>query len=247
MYQAEPLVGVLHDIGLVNEGHSYITFWSDNFAPLEKQWLYQGFLTPSKATASSYPRWFAEHIDNTSGLCGLTGGDAGQSYDAVRLFAYGVQHLLKLGKDINAPGALMKAFKAVQFPSVVSSPYVSISEDGELDVPYYLYNYIHHFRFSNASSDCPPGKACTSEERSLRKGWKVVGQMVNGTLQLEGPVRGCECNGFSDSDGRGASCQLWSSDVGTTWCYVDPTCSDSNIRWTWGGAALQYPFLWVRK
>lgn len=208
------------------------------FKPRLKPWLFQGFLTPSLTYKKSYDRWFRAQISNTSTI----ENQAGQSYDAVNLFAHGIHHLIKAGKDFSAPGALMNAYKAVQFPSVLSVSPISILPNGEIDAPYFLYN----FRRYNASTNCPPGEVC-SDEVILHEGWDVVGQLAAGaqppygyvTLKLEGPVRGCECVGLSDSSQdenltstRGMQCQVWSvNDYAQPWCYVNYTCSDPTISW----------------
>lgn len=160
----------------------------------------------------------------------------------------------------------MGAMKAETSPSIVSLPHVKLLDDGDLDVPYYLYN----FRRYQSSSNCPPGGTCNDCEEDgdrdclLYSGWYAVGELVDdadrrtGTsdgrtariLRLAGPIKGCECSGVSDSKGRGSSCKVWSKeDRGLAWCYVAHDCSDPTIQ---REMAVQnplterwYPSLWV--
>lgn len=100
-------------------------------------------------------------------------------------------------KEVNAqsdgvysPGPLVHAMKTVKFPSIQYTSGIKIAADGELDVPYYLYN----FRKYQSSSNCPPGETCNECESEggtdcqLYEGWQMVGMLVNGTtLEMKGP------------------------------------------------------------
>lgn len=97
-------------------------------------------------------------------------------------------------KEVNArsegtytPGPVMLSMKAVEFPSI-QNEMVKIKANGELDVPYYLYN----FRIYNSSSNCPPGEICDECESDggvdcqRYEGWQVVGKLNGRKLQMLG-------------------------------------------------------------
>lgn len=147
-----------------------------------------------------YSTWFNEKFPGDS-----VSMWRGYLYETVRLMSHGLHTLLTSNQSVTDEHALMAAMKAKQIPAITTTGTYSLSDTGNRNSSYYLY------------------QGCGTVNASIVGTWSLASKQMT----LLPPEPSCLCSGQVDAAGAGDTCRLYSEYAlwaSVKWCYTDCSC-----------------------